>query len=143
MNNSVKVDKDRSKQQASKDARPAQLAWEEGKAIQYATYTEGKWIEYNTSYQDLPAFARPNLIWRVKPTPNLRPWTRAEIPVGAIMCFGDRFDNAFVIIGISGGGRIQYMGESSVTSCDPANCIDDGKFSRDGGKTWHPCGVME
>jgi hypothetical protein len=67
--------------------------------------------------------------YRIKPTPVLRPWTADEVPLGAQM--RRKTDRHRFLIGsvANDGSRKEWL--------------EHNEHSTDGGKTWHPCGVME
>jgi len=69
-------------------------------------------------------------MYRIKPTPTLRPWTADEVPLGAWMRKKQEVSHRWVVID-TGGGLWQQA------------WFEDYEHSTDNGKTWLPCGVME
>ena len=71
-----------------------------------------------------------NCIYRIKPTPVLRPWTAEEVPLGAWMrCKHNPQDRMLIHWVNSQADRELWLGKN--------------EHSTDGGKTWLPCGVVE
>jgi hypothetical protein len=69
-------------------------------------------------------------MYHIKPTAKLRPWTADEVPLGAWMRMKSDREYRFLISNTeSFSGREHWL--------------KDFEHSIDGGKTWHPCGVME
>jgi len=68
--------------------------------------------------------------YRIKPTAKLRPWTSDEVPLGAWIR---------TLINPANRWVITYTSNELVRS----DWFSDHEHSTDGGKTWHPCGVME
>jgi hypothetical protein len=68
-------------------------------------------------------------IYRIKPTPTFRPWTADEVPLGSIMRTKGLEGRCIII--------------DTETSDDRSYWLNAREHSTDGGKTWHPCGVME
>jgi hypothetical protein len=67
--------------------------------------------------------------YRIKPTPTFRPWTADEVPLGSIMRTKGLEGRCIII--------------DTETSDDRSYWLNAREHSTDGGKTWHPCGVME
>ena len=117
-------------------------AWEDGKTVQYFDARDNEWIDWTKPMR--PVFYESAPEWRIKPEPEqpkYRAWTKAEVPVGAVMCFNDMFDNGFVILGTNFDGDIQYVGESKLVTVSLEKAVAACKYSIDFGKTWCHCGV--
>jgi hypothetical protein len=70
-------------------------------------------------------------MYHIKPTAKLRPWTADEVPLGAqVRSKSYHPDHRSMII----------QSGNSMTREGWLTCYE---HSTDGGKTWHPCGVME
>lgn len=144
-NDIIEIDTTRTVKAAAMAAQPAYQAWLEGKPIQYAAVSDPHWRDYRDSGEH-PAIGKTKLIWRVKPTQKLRPWTMEEVPLN---CWLRTYqgDNNYKWQPVT----IQPRGVTSL----PAELgyslgLRTWEFlalqcehSTDGGKTWHPCGVME
>ena len=117
-------------------------AWEDGKIVQHRHIRGDLWKDWEL--KERPSFWDPEREWRIKPEPpqpKFRPFTHTEIPVGAVMCFNDMFDNGFVILGTNFDGDIQYVGESKLVTVSLEKAVAACKYSIDFGKTWCHCGV--
>jgi hypothetical protein len=68
--------------------------------------------------------------YRIKPTAKLRPWTADEMPLGAQM--RSKLDPSR-----------RWLACNTGTDNDRMELLETSEHSTDGGKTWHPCGVME
>ena len=69
-------------------------------------------------------------IYRIKPTPTIRPWTADEVPLGVWMRAKSDPKFRWVIINVANDDmRREFFLRN--------------EHSTDGGKTWLPCGVME
>ena len=69
-------------------------------------------------------------VYRIKPTATLRPWTADEVPLGAWMRKKQAVPHRWVVI--ETGDELWRQ-----------DWCKNHEHSTDGGKTWHPCGVME
>jgi hypothetical protein len=69
-------------------------------------------------------------MYRIKPTPTLRPWTADEVPLGAWIRDVSKQDYRFLI-------------HTSGNNDTRKDWLADYEHSIDCGKTWLPCGVME
>jgi hypothetical protein len=67
--------------------------------------------------------------YRIKPTPTFRPWTADEVPLGAWIRSRGLYGRQLITHTLEQGDREWWL-----KACE---------HSIDGGKTWHPCGVME
>jgi hypothetical protein len=97
-------------------------------------YVDGKEVEDFSPCQKWKRVTTPRWGWddtqyRIKPTATLRPWTADEVPLGAQM--RRKTDRHRFLIGsvANDGSRNEWL--------------EHNEHSIDGGKTWHPCGVME
>ena len=101
----------------------------DGEEVQYSP-KQGKGSGVWTS-TDNPLWNWEHYDYRIKPTPTFRPWTEDEVPLGAWMRMSDDPKHRFLI-----SRTDDYI-------ADRENWIQHAQHSTDGGKTWHPCGVME
>ena len=76
-----------------------------------------------------PSWNWTDCIYRIKPTPVLRPWTADEVPLGAWL------RNK----GLYGRQIITHTAEQK----DREWWLKASEHSTDGGVTWKPCGVVE
>jgi hypothetical protein len=107
----------------TKEAIRVMQAFVDGKEVQ--TVYNGIW-----SLAPAPRWGWDDTEYRIKPTPTFRPWTADEVPLGAQM--RDKFDPKFRWLTLNVGNddvRREFFLRN--------------EHSTDGGKTWHPCGVME
>jgi hypothetical protein len=96
----------------------------DGKELQ--SMYDGKWASVTT-----PRWNWDDTLYRIKPTATLRPWTADEVPLGAqVRSKSYHPDHRSMII----------QSGNSMTREGWLTCYE---HSTDGGKTWHPCGVME
>lgn len=115
------------------------LAYAQGKTIEYSHSDFGCWIQCvggPDPHKDFTAH------YRIKPRPRLRPWTAAEVPVGALLRGGRWSNNVRVVIisvnhegvGIpfSNGSYLMYDFQS----------LTKYEYSTDFGKTWQSCGIL-
>jgi hypothetical protein len=77
-----------------------------------------------------PSWNWLNYDYRIKPTAKFRPWTADEVPLGAWMRDVSKQDYRWLI-------------HTSGNADTRKDWLVGYKHSTDGGKTWHPCGVME
>jgi hypothetical protein len=106
----------------TKEAIRIMQAFVDGKEVQ--SMYDGKWASVT-----VPRWNWDDTQYRIKPTPVLRPWTADEVPLGSIMRTKG-LEGRCVII-------------DTETSDDRSYWLNAREHSTDGGKTWHPCGVME
>ena len=106
----------------TKEAIKVMQAFVDGKDVQ--SMYEGKW-----SLVHVPRWNWDDTQYRIKPTPVLRPWTADEVPLGSIMRTKGLEGRCIII--------------DTETSDDRSYWLNAREHSTDGGKTWHPCGVME
>jgi hypothetical protein len=69
-------------------------------------------------------------MYRIKPTPVLRPWTADEVPVGGQIRSKHSRDYRFLI-------------DRTANAEVREDWLEHNEHSTDGGKTWKECGVME
>ena len=133
----------------AKDFLPLVQALADGKTIQINVGTETfpEWIA-TSKY----GFGKPLSHYRIKPEPKppkWREWKPEEVPVGAQLRQKGR-DGAsrVLILGVmetivdEGGDVLTFcLGELGYMSRE--QCLKQDEHSTDGGKTWHPCGVLE
>jgi hypothetical protein len=106
----------------TKEAIRVMQAFVDGKEVQ--SMYEGNW-----SLVHVPRWNWDDTQYRIKPTPTLRPWTADEVPLGSIMRTKGLEGRCIII--------------DTETSDDRSYWLNAREHSTDGGKTWHPCGVME
>lgn len=122
------------------------IAWAEEGKLQYKD-PYGKWQEYPTkafpdwSFTSTELFSR----YRRTPEPKYRPWKPKEVPVGAIIAFGD--GQVCTILAMhedaDDQSHIHFYGINDAIQRYPTRLLHQYKYSLDNGKTWHPCGVVE
>jgi hypothetical protein len=108
----------------TKEAIRIMQAFVDGKEVEYER-PDGIWMLINS-----PAWNWHSQYYRIKPTPTLRPWTADEVPLGAwLRDKSDKAGRRLLICAYEEEHRIHWL--------------INHEHSTDGGKTWHPCGVME
>jgi len=107
----------------TKEAIRVMQAFVDGKKVE--SMYDGKWASVT-----VPRWSWDDTQYRIKPTPILRPWTSDEVPLGAWIR---------TLINPANRWVITYTANELVRS----DWFSDHEHSTDGGKTWHPCGVME
>jgi hypothetical protein len=106
----------------TKEAIRIMQAFVDGKEVEHWYYE--MWVKIH-----VPRWDWGNTEYRIKPTPVLRPWTADEVPLGSIMRTKGLEGRCIII--------------DTETSDDRSYWLNAREHSTDGGKTWHPCGVME
>jgi hypothetical protein len=107
----------------TKEAIRIMQAFVDGKEVEHWYYE--MWVKIH-----VPRWDWGNTEYRIKPTPTIRPWTADEVPLGAWIRNKSDREHRFLISNTeSFSGREHWL--------------EDFEHSTDGGKTWHPCGVME
>lgn len=108
-------------------------------------FVDGKEIEmYSPTYLMWKAVPSPfwdfsNFNYRIKPVAKIRPWRTDEVPIGAILRYkGNNHSTRTLIVCNQEKGLCGYN-----THFAYDYLRDYMEHSTDGGKTWHPCGVME
>jgi len=130
----------------AKEYLPFVQAAMEGKTIQYKGARPGFipncWVDDVSGEIDLE---NTTFVYRIKPTPTLRPWKPEEVPVGALIRSTNKlvylivarslyeFDNTKCIRIVEDVGARSY-------SCEH---VKNWEHSLDQAKTWLPCGVVE
>jgi hypothetical protein len=107
----------------TKEAIRIMQAFVDGKELQ--SMYDGKWASVTT-----PRWNWDDTLYRIKPTPVLRPWTSHEVPLGAQMRDVSKQDYRCLI-------------HTSGNNDTRKDWLVGYEHSIDGGKTWLPCGVME
>jgi hypothetical protein len=108
-------------------------------------YVNGKTIEsYSTLYLEWrvapsPSWNFAEKRFRIKPTDTLRPWTADEVPLGAWIRYKENNQSIRMMIVCNRENGLCGYG----TDFPYDYLRDEMEHSTDGGKTWHPCGVME
>lgn len=124
-------------QQKAKDFLPLIKAWSEGKTLQFRESEHYNWNNIHSMEEKV--LSKPDN-YRIKPTPTLRPWRPEEVPVGALI-HGKAWN-------VTERGMIIHVYSTKVSVApryefDLKELFTDCEHSTDGGKTWHPCGVVE
>jgi hypothetical protein len=100
-------------------------------------------------YEQLPTktdLLNVNLImatnWELyeEPKPTLRPWRLEEVPVGALTKLKDEDNETLMIVGVRALGALLAQDNGAYPL---GTLLALRVHSTDGGKTWHPCGVLE
>ena len=116
----------------TKEAIRIMQAFVDGKEVEH--WYNGKWVKIY-----VPRWDWDDTDYRIKPNPILRPWTADEVPVGAILRYkGNNQSIRMLIVCSQEKGLCGYD-----TDFTYDYLRDQMEHSTDGGKTWHPCGVME
>lgn len=114
------------------------VLWLNGKKIQVkrTNVLDDTWTDFIGTD---PSFDSTVWEWRVKPEPKLRPWKPEEVPVGALVILECRKLKGIILsIDLTCGTVLIGKHELPISELHT-----DLKHSLDGGKTWHPCGVLE
>jgi hypothetical protein len=77
-----------------------------------------------------------------EPKPTLRPWRLEEVPIGAQFRHTPTGEHRWTIVGCNSGAIFTsnpVKSQFELDSLPHSLCV----HSIDGGKTWHPCGVLE
>jgi hypothetical protein len=69
-------------------------------------------------------------MYHIKPTPTLRPWTADEVPLG-MQARNREYP------------KTRWLIDRTSSEENRKDWCEKYEHSIDGGKTWHPCGVME
>jgi hypothetical protein len=107
----------------TKEAIRVMQAFVDGKEVQ--SMYDGKWASVT-----VPRWNWDDTQYRIKPTPVLRPWTADEVPIGGQIRSKHSRDYRFLI-------------DRTANAEVREDWLKGYEHSTDGGKTWHPCGVME
>lgn len=121
----------------AKEIAAIMATYEEGQVWQHRTKSCENWY----TLTEEPKWSWDVSEYRRKPEPKLRPWRTEEVPVGALHNWC-----GFVSVILAAHNNkmffINQRGEVTYNFLD-SGAVNAGKFSIDGGKTWHPCGVLE
>jgi hypothetical protein len=107
----------------TKEAIRVMQAFVDGKDVQ--SMYEGKW-----SLVHVPRWNWDDTQYRIKPTPVLRPWTADEVPLG-MQARNREYP------------KTRWLIDRTSSEENRNDWCEKYEHSTDGGKTWHPCGVME
>ena len=99
-------------------------AFVDGKEVQAQTII-GHWVDVSD-----PNWNFDDIVWRIKPTATLRPWTADEVPLGAQARNREH-------------PKTRWLIDRTSSEENRKDWCDKYEHSIDGGKTWLPCGVME
>ena len=96
------------------------------------------------TWQPLPsAYFHPEVIYRVKPEPKLRPWNSAsEAPQQARFKL-DGWDSSWVVPLFAHAEGLVFCDGTKNSSRTWVELFNNWVHSLDDGQTWLPCGVME
>jgi hypothetical protein len=115
-------------------------AFVDGKEVE-AVSPAGKWETASTPRWN---WGNDTKMYHIKPTATLRPWTADEVPLGAqVRSKSYHPDHRSMIIQSSYHPDHRSMIIQSGNSMTREGWLTCYEHSTDGGKTWHPCGVME
>jgi hypothetical protein len=98
-------------------------------------FVDGKEVEAFSPYQKWERATTPRWGWddtqyRIKPTPTIRPWTADEVPLG-MQARNREYP------------KTRWLIDRTSNEENRKDWCEKYEHSTDGGKTWHPCGVME
>lgn len=131
------------KEEARQNAE-VMMAYAEGKDIQYKhKILHKEWHDFY--HTEFPVFSFTDSDYRIKPTPEYRPWRPEEVPVGAWIRaatdFARRHGYFSSIIGVSISNimTVEDSVEDMMMTFEKA--FNNYEYSIDKGKTWKPCGV--
>lgn len=123
----------------------AALAWAQGKRVEASPELSTIWGAIQPvgsrdgEYNPKVFSGCPKYRFRLAPEPpakKWRPWTRDEVPIGAIIkAKGKEWRS--LILGVTAACRIQIHDGGF----DPEFALENHVHSLDNGKTWLPCGV--
>lgn len=117
---------------------PFVQAFADGKHVELLTES-GNWVSQNEVM-----FSRDASNYRIAEPPKLRPWKPSEVPMLALIRWKDTPTSTY-----HQRSCITSHGESSIWLGSASDGISFKEafrtleHSTDGGKTWHPCGVIE
>ena len=124
----------------------------EGKTIQFNSEDGKGWRDCSDEHYPNTSFelwALERGCYRIKPTPQLRPWKPEEVPVGALIHFDEDDSKKLpsIILDVSTDGKVTFCAKGSIMTIELESMIMKGwlhcEHSLDHGKTWLPCGVEE
>lgn len=117
---------------------PFVQAFAEGKTVEYKM-DNGEWVQSRINMK----FYQDPQTYRIVEPPELRPWKPCEVPVGCLVSYKHDEKRSSKSVLFHCNGVMIWTGFKTLKpiSLDDAFC--DLDHSTDGGKTWHPCGVIE
>jgi len=107
----------------TKEAIRVMQAFVDGKEVEHRY--NGKWVKIY-----VPRWDWDDTDYRIKPNPTFRPWTSDEVPVGG------QIRNKAI-------SEYRWLIDRTADLTVRNEWLERHEHSIDGGKTWHPCGVME
>lgn len=122
-------------------------AWVDGKVVQcLRPDSSSSWHDIddiNTNWFT-DADAANNWQFRIKPTPQYRPWKPEEVPVGALLRFKNSTYPRYTLCGqySTGEPTLSYPSIEHVP-ISFEQYLESWEYSLDHGKTWLTCGVSE
>lgn len=90
-----------------------------------------------------PAAHSDPSVWRIRPTPKLRPWTAEEVPVGSVVKYKHNTSGSSRGIILHTNGLMVWTSFDPVIAKEFSFLLDQMVYSVDSGFTWLPCGVEE
>ena len=76
--------------------------------------------------------------------PKLRAWSIGEVPVGALIRHKEWAGNGYFTTILSrGSSGVSFSYNGGIWVQTREQIAEQWEHSTDGGKTWHPCGVLE
>jgi hypothetical protein len=107
----------------TKEAIKVMQAFADGKEVEHWYYE--MWVKIH-----VPRWDWGNTEYRIKPTPTFRPWTADEVPLG-MQARNREYP------------KTRWLIDRTSSEENRKDWCEKYEHSIDGGKTWHPCGVME
>ena len=107
----------------TKEAIKVMQAFADGKEVEHWYYE--MWVKIH-----VPRWDWGNTEYRIKPTPTFRPWTADEVPLG-MQARNREYP------------KTRWLIDRTSSEENRKDWCEKYEHSTDGGKTWHPCGVME
>lgn len=121
------------------------------KAYELAMRSDNKsiqvWVDARAVWRHMEEHEpfNPRSIYRVRPTPKLRPWKAEEVPLDAWFCRKDNPDAWFRISSrwAAKNSTHVYLRFEDSMNVPLGIVMDQYLHSTDKGATWSPCGIME
>jgi hypothetical protein len=119
-------------------------AWLDGKQVQFASKGGDVFRDFEG---ERPDFWSDYLVWRIAPTPRLRPWKPYEIPVGGLIKDStvDFTANPVGLILAARGAWVHFFDPETAKIVEHTTesmlKMEKFTYSTDNGATWKPCGV--
>ena len=107
----------------TKEAIKVMQAWVDGKELEVREVDE-----WRRTF--IPLWQWHTNDYRIKPTATLRPWTADEVPLG-MQARNREYP------------KTRWLIDRTSNEENRKDWCEKYEHSTDGGKTWHPCGVME